>query len=804
MSQPSNLTRLLRRSPGLALLATLLLSLGIGANSAIFSAVHTVLLAPLPFTRPERLVVLWKAESKQDPSLVEVAYPELREWQRQSRSFSGLAAVSSSVIKMTLTGRDQPASLAGAVVSGEIFSVLGVTPEEGRLLEPRDDRPGVEPVVVLSDGLRRRLFGPPGQPAVGRRLLLSGKSYTVAGVLPPRFDYPAGTELWVPVAAAFPEAVEDRTTGFLRVVGRLRDGVGPAEARGEMDRVVLQVAQAFGAGGREPVAVVTPLREHLLGDTRGGLWVLFGLVTLILLIACADVANLLLARSTGRRTELAVRSAVGADRSRLVRQLVLESVPLALLGGLGGLGLAALGVRLLATFGSAEVPRLADVHLSPLVLGFTALLSLLALVAFATLPAWQMARRIDLREVLGESSRSSMQSRQSRRWMSLLLAVQAGMAVLLLVAAGLLVSRFRDLQQVELGFRPEHVLTAEIQVPEDMEPARAQTFWATLLERVRGLPEVTAAGGVLLRPLEGEIGWDVTVTAEGQTPEEHLANPRVSFESITPGYLTALGIPLEAGRELTEADREGAAPVVVVSESLARHLWPRGDALGKRIKRGAPDSEAAWTTVVGIVGDVRYRGLAAPTLDLYVPYRQTLLPPAQIVVQTEGDPLRLAAALEREVWALDRDQPVAGLTTMEQRVSSVLAEPRLLASLAGLFSIIATVLAALGIYGVVACSVARRTREIGLRMALGATRLRVLLLVAREGLRPAAGGAALGLLAATWLSEVLARWLTGPAAADPLVFTGVTLLIATSAALAVYLPSRRAMQLQPSLALREE
>lgn len=808
MSSTSDLTRLVRSRPGFTLLAALLLSLGIGANSAIFSAVLAILLAPLPFQEPGRLFILWKEQPQLDSPLVEVSYPEFREWQRQSRHFTDLAAVGASPAKLTLTGRERPESLTGSLVSSDLPSVLGVKPAEGRLLNPADDVPGTERVVVLSDSLRRRLFGPPGggQEAVGQRLTLSGESYTVAGVLPADVDYPPGAEYWVPVTAVFPDVVNNRSSGFLRVVGRLRDGATPDQARQEMDQAVLRVAKDFGYTGPEQRSVVMPLREFLLGDTRAGLWILFGLVTLILLIACADVANLLLAQSAGRRTELAVRSAVGAGRARLVRQLLGESVPLAVLGGIGGLALAAVGVRLLKAFGPAEVPRLAGVHLSLPVLGFTALLALVALLASAALPAWQTARRIDLREVLGESSRGSIHSRQSRRWMSLLLAVQAGTAVLLLLAAGLLVSRFRELQQVELGFRPERILSAEIQLPEgeDDAAARGRAFWDTLLERLRGLPGVESAAVVLLRPLEGEIGWDLSYTADGQTQEEHLANPKANFETITPDYFETMGIPLLAGRAFNSQDQTDGLPVVILSESLARRHWPGGDAIGKRIKNFAPDSASPWKTVVGVVGDARYRGLSISSLDYYVPYTQSPLLPIHVVLRTEGDPLALAPALEREVWALDRSLPVAEVTTMEAQVASVLAEPRLLASLSGLFSVVAALLAAIGLYGVVSTAVLRRTREIGLRMALGASRSRVLRLVAQEGLLPAAAGAALGLLAAYWLRQALASWLTGPAAADPGVFAAVVLLLLAAAGLATWLPARRALKLDPSSALREE
>jgi putative ABC transport system permease protein len=808
MSRLAELSRPFRRRPGFTLLAALLLSLGIGANSAIFSAVYGILLNPLPFADPERLVVLWKAQPELDGALVEISYPEFREWQRQSKSFAGLAAIGSSPLTMALTGREKPESLTGGLISGEMLDVLGVRPAEGRLLAPRDDRPGTEKVVVLSDRLRRRLFGPPGsQPAVGRKLTLSGASYTVVGVLPPKFDYPAGAEFWAPILAVYPEAAEDRGTGFLRVVGRVRDGVSPEQVKTEMDQTVRQVVQLFGVTGPAQESVITPLREFLLGDTRGGLWLLFGLVTLILLIACADVANLLLAEAGGRHSELAVRSALGAGRDRLTRQLILESVPAALLGGLGGLVLGALGVRLLTAFGPAEVPRLAEVRLSPLVVGFTALLSLAALLLFATLPALQTARRIDLREVLGEGSRGSMHSRQSRRWMSLLLAVQTAMAVFLAIAAGLLVSRFRDLQQVDLGFQPRGVLTAKVQLPPDKTPPEILAFWSTLLERLRGLPGATSAASVLLRPLEGEIGWDFSYTADGQTQEEHLANPKSNYEAVSPEYFEALGIPLLAGRAFTEQDRTDGLPVVIVSENLARRHWTDArDAVGKRLKSFSPDSQSPWRTIVGVVGDARYRGLTAVTFEFYVPSTQSPFAPAHLVLRTDGkgDPLALTAALEREVWALDRGQPVSDVTTMEGQVASLLAEPRLLATLAGLFAVLAALLAAIGLYGVVSTAAQRRTREIGLRMALGASRGRVLRLVGWEGLLPAVVGAGCGLLAAYWLRQGLGDWLTGPAVVNPTVFAAFVLLLLAAAGLAVYLPARRAMRLDPGLALREE
>lgn len=812
MNRLSELTRLVRRRPGLSLLAVFLLSLGIGANSAIFSAVHAILLTPLPFEEPERLVAMWKAQPQLDAKLVEVSYPEFREWQRQSRSFAGVAAIGASPAQLALTGRERPEGLTGVLVSGELFTVLGAKAAEGRLLVAEDDIPGTERRLVLSDGLRRRLFGPPGpggQEAVGQRLLLSGQTFTVVGVVPPRFDYPAGAEFWVPVTALFPDAVENKRAGFLLVIARLADGIGPDQARDEMNRVVPRVATDFGIGSPAPVVSMTPLSEHLTGDTRGGLWILFGLVTLILLIACADVASLLLSQAAGRRTELAVRSSVGADRGRLVRQLVLESVPLAVLGGVGGLALAGLGIRLLQALGPTEIPRLADVRLSAPVVGFTALLSLVALLASAILPAWRMAQRMDLREVLVESGGGSLHGRQNRRWMSLLVGVQAAMAVLLLIAAGLLVSRFRSLQEVELGFRPEGILTAQILFAEGTfpEPPKMHVFYGSLLERLRALPGVTSAGAVLLRPLESEIGWDTSFTAEGQTHEEHLNNPKANLEIISPGYFRSMGIPIVAGRDFTAQDRDGAAPVAILSEGLARRLWPdakAGEVVGKRIKNFGPDHANPWKTIVGVVGDVHYRTLAAPTLDYYLPYSQDWLPPAFVVVRTANDPLTLASALEREVWALDRNLPVTRITTMEAKVASVLAEPRFLASLSGLFAVIATLLAALGIYGVVAYSVFQRTREIGLRTALGASRTHVLRLVAREGLLPAAAGAGLGLLAAYWLHQALTRWLTGPAAADPTVFTAAVLFLVIAASLAVYLPSRRALKVDPSLALREE
>ncbi len=796
--------RRLRARPGISLLAVLALALGIGANTAVFSAVDAVLLAPLPFAEPERLVVLSKSQPSREVPVIEISHPELVDWQHQSTVFEKLAAHPSSVVNATITGRDEPLSVPSIAVTGDFFPLLGVEAAEGRLLGPADGRPGAPRTAVLSRALRQRLFG--DAPAVGRSLTIDDQLYTVAGVLPSRFRYPEGAQLWLPLAAVVPpQVLEDRTISFLRVLGRLAPGVPLERAQAEMDTIVARLAREHEPGSPEQKAVLRPLAAEILGPARQALPLLSGVVFLVLLIACANVAHLLLASAEARQHELALRSALGASRAALVRQLLAEALVLALRGGLAGLGLAWLGLRVLPTLAPPEMPRLDEVHLGGRVLGFAFALSVLTVFVFGLLPALH-ATRLDLREALGESGGGSTRGPRGQRWMAALVAAEVAMAAVLLLCAGLLVGSFRHLSAIDPGFRPRGLLTAEVVLPESHYPElhQKEAFYDRLLERLRARPGVSNAAAVLLRPLEGEIGWDFPFTVEGQSQEQHEANPLSNFETISPGYFQTLGIPLRAGRDFDDRDRRDAEPVAIVNESFARRFWP-GGALGRRIKVSEPAAPIPWRRIVGIAADARYRGLERSTLDFYVPYRQEMFFPAHVLVRTRaGDPLSLAGELREAVRELDPDQPVAGLTTMEERTAAQLAVPRFLMSLAGLFALLASVLAALGIFGLISYATTRRTREIGLRLALGSPRRAVLGLMARQGLLPALAGLAVGLPAAAALAGGLAGLLHGIRPGEPAVFAAVGLALLAVAAVASYVPALRATRIAPSTALRQE
>jgi len=796
--------RRLRARPSISLLAILALALGIGANTAMFSAVDAVLLAPLPFAEPERLVVLWKSQPSREVPVIEVSHPELVDWQRQSTVFAKLAAHPSGIISATITGRDKPLSVPSIAITGDFFPLLGAEAAEGRLLGPADGRPGAPKTVVLSRALRQRLFG--DAPAVGQSLTINDRLYTVAGVLPSSFRYPEGAQLWLPLAAVFPQALEDRTVSFLRVLGRLEPGVPLERAQAEMDTIVARLAREHEPGSPEQKAVLRPLSAEILGPARQALPLLSAVVFLVLLIACANVAHLLLASAAARQHELAMRSALGAGRAALVRQLLAEALLLALLGGLAGLALAWLGLRVLPALAPPEIPRLDEVHLGGRVLGFVVALSVVTVFVFGLLPALH-ATRLDLREALKETGGGSTHAPRGRRWMAALVAAEMAMAAVLLLAAGLLVGSFRHLSAIDPGFRPGGLLTAEIVLSDSRypEPHQKEAFYDRLLERLRAQPGVSSAAAVLLRPLEGEIGWDFPFTVEGQTQAQHQANPLSNYETVSPGYFRTLGIPLRAGRDFDDHDRRDSEPVAIVNESFARRFWPGGDALGQRIKVSEPDAPIPWRRIVGIAADAHYRGLERSSLDFYVPYRQEMFFPAHVLVRARaGDPLSLAGGLREAVHELDPDQPVAGLTTMEERTAIQLAGPRFLMTLAGLFALLAGVLAALGIFGLISYATARRTREIGLRLALGSPRRSVLGLMARQGLLPALTGLAVGLPAAALLARSLAGLLHGVQPGDPAVFAAVGLALLAVAAVASYLPALRAARIAPSIALRRD
>ncbi|MFI5005968.1 MAG: ABC transporter permease [Solirubrobacterales bacterium] len=802
--------RLLARRPWATFVAVLALALGIGANAALFSAVDAVLLRPFPFTDQDRLVVVWEKDLGRGMERVEVSYPNFTDWRREATSFEQLAAMPNAVSEeFLLTGLHEPVSLHGSSVSANFFDLLGARPARGRSFRPEEDHPGAPRVVVVSHGISERQLGGDAA-AVGKTVTLNGTPFTIVGVMPAGFDYPSGAELWTPIVPSHPELVNDRSTGWLQIVGRLRPGVTSAAALAEMDGIVRRLAVAYEKSAEGRGAVVTPIVEDVLGKTRPALVILMAAVAVVLLIACANVASLLLSQAAARRRETAIRLALGAGRGRILRQRLVETLILAALGAIAGLVCAAWGLGALLALAPAEIPRLEGIAIDRRVLLFTLAISLLAALAAGLVPALHAARS-PVEEALRDGARGALGGLFNRRWRNTLVAAEAGLALIVLVGAGLLTRSFARLQDVPLGFDPKGTLTFGVSLPQWKYQTlpEQRRFFDSLLERVRALPGVEAAGAVQLRPLElGPIGISAWVLREGQATKERETNPAVNYEVVTPGYFRAMGIPLRAGREFDERDTDGASPVVVVGESTARRLWPGEEPVGKRIAtHGTPkekDGSWRWATVVGLVPDVRYRGLTDVRLDLYVPFGQSPFPVQYVVIRTTSDPAPLASAIRQAVSTLDKDLPITGVASLGAIVDGALGGPRFRAVLIAAFACLALLLAAVGIWGVVAWSVAQRTQEIGLRMALGARAPEVVRHVVAQGVVPALAGVAVGLVVAWACSRALRTLLFGIPPDDPSTFMAVAallLLVATGASL---LPARRAARLDPVAALREE
>ncbi|MET0398767.1 MAG: ABC transporter permease [Longimicrobiaceae bacterium] len=783
--------RTLLRSPAFAGVAILTLALGIGAVATLFSVVDGVLLRPLPFREPDRLVSV-------SPALLRGEYVLARD---RSRSFAELGGYQGGV-GFGLSGGGEPERVTGAYASTNLFAALGAEPLLGRGFAAGEDQPGRGAVVVLGHGLWRRRFG--GDPAaVGRTVTLDGEPRTVVGVMPAEFRFPsAETELWVPVPLdPAPHAVGALWgMGGFQAVGRLAPGATPRQALAELGAL----ARAMRAENPlwtppEPYradAAVVPLRDAVVGEVRPTLLVLLAAVGFVLLIACANVANLLLARGLGRAREMALRSALGAGRGRLVRQLLTESLVLALAGGAAGLLLASWGLRWLVAALPADTPRLAEVALDGRVTALALGATLLTGVAAGLLPAWRVTRR----ELQGPLREGAGAGGGRRRLSGVLVAAEIGLAMVLVVGAGLLIRSVRALVAVDPGFRTERVVSARIDPPESLygDPARQRAFYAEVLGRVQALPGVGAAGLTSQLPLGGEpSSWATAV--EGVTLDPN-ALPMFDRRAVTPEYLRTLGVRLVRGRAFTAADREDAPPVALVDEAAARRFWPAEDPVGKRI--GHPWAND-WMTVVGVVAEVRSAGLAGEQNPAYyVPFAQKPGAGMTLVARTTSPPEALAGSLRAVVAGVDPRVPVSRVRAMDEWVAQSVARPRLTAVLLGAFAGLALLLGAVGVYGVVAYTVGERTREIGLRIALGAGVGDVVGMVLRQGALLAAAGIGAGLLASLAATRALAGLLYGVTATDPLTFAVVPAILAAAALLATWLPARRASRVDPMSALR--
>ncbi|HEX2189801.1 MAG TPA: ABC transporter permease [Longimicrobiaceae bacterium] len=793
--------RRLRRSPGFTAVATLTLALGIGANSAIFSVVNGVLLRSLPYPDADRLVLV--AHVTREGNRAPMSPANFRDVRSESRSLEELSFWTYG--GRTLTGTGDPARLQGADVGQHFFEVMRARPLLGRTFRPEENEPGRNRVAVLGHAFWRQRFGADPK-VVGRTVTLDGEPYEVVGVMPEEFGFPNKRDVWTPLEydADF-MADASRGSWYISGIGRLKPGVTHQQAAREIEGLGARLQKQYPETNTDLGISPVSLYEQMVGDVRLSLLVLLGAVGLVLLIACANVANLLLARAAAREGELAVRAAMGAGRGRLVRQLLAESVILGLLGGAAGLVLAVWGTSALVAMEPQGIPRLAEVGVDATVVAFTLGVALLSGVLFGLLPAVQVTRS-DLAGTLREGGRGSLAGRGSARTRNALVVAEMALAVVLLAGAGLLIRSFAVLQGVDPGFRTESALSFNVSLPQAAydEGARG-AFYDGLLERLEGLPGVRSAAAVSDLPM-GNSATFLTFEVEGREPPEPGREPASQILRATAGYFRTMEIPVVRGREFTADDRAGSPGVVVLNQAAAREFFPGEDPLGRRILLSlGPDTTAVPWEVVGVAGDVRQFGVDAEVQSaMYFPQAQAPVGGMGVVVRTTVPPASLAAAVRREVAAMDPNLPLNDLQPLERLAADSMSQPRFYMLLLSLFAGVALALAAIGIFGVISYGVAQRTREIGVRMALGAEPSSVLRIVVGGALGLAGIGVGVGVLGALAGTRLLSGLLFGVAATDPPTYVGVAVLLLAVAALASWLPARAAVRVDPMTALRAD
>jgi putative ABC transport system permease protein len=811
--------RMLRKKPGFTLIAVLTLALGIGANTAIFSVANAVLLKPLPYPQSEQLVFIHEQRITQGRLQGPIAPPDFFAWQEQNRSFARMAAYTDALFN--LTGDGEPERVWGMITTPELFATLGVRPMLGRDFTAEDGAPDAHSVVILGHGLWRRRYGA-ARDIVGKTIQLDGGSHTVVGVMPPGFQFlDKKFEVW----RSFTVGAEwraNRRFYYLTAVGRLKPGVTLAEARAEMGAIAGRIEQQFPDTNKGHGVNLITFDDAAVGRIRPALYALVAAVGFVLLIACANVASLSLARAAARQREMAVRASIGATRAALVRQLLTESLLLAFTGGAIGLLVAAFGIDLLVAAGPGKLPRLDQISIDRSALAFTLAVSALTGIASGLVPALQLSRA-DLSAGLKEGGQNAAGSRSRSRALNALIVAEVALALVLLVGAGLLIRSFARLLEVEPGFAAEKVLAIDLSLNGERFNNRRHIFMEQLTARLASLPGVAAVGATTHLPLSGEDGGrSFTVVGDAaRTAGEKLV---AEYRTITPDYLRAMKIPLRAGRYFTARDRneyfttdgrrvegypnrergERDAPgVVIINETLARRSFAGSNPLGRRIV--IDDGQTREREIVGIVGDVKHFSLEdAAKPELYLPYAQRPTQNQTLVIRAESEPAALVAAVRGEVRALDRDLPLYGIKTMEDYLDESVAARRLNMLMVGVFAAVALLLAAVGIYGVISHSVTERTREIGIRMAVGARSQDVLRLVIERGMKLALSGVAIGMAASFALTRLMKTLLFGVSATDPLTFAVIAVLLAGVALLACYIPARRATKVDPITALRVE
>ena len=776
--------------------AVLALGLGIGANTAIFSVINAVVLRPLPYRNPEQLVTVLHTGTKP------VAPANYFDLAAQSQSFASIAAA--QWWEPNLTGREEPEHLRGLQLTAQMFQVLGVEPVLGRTFTAGEDQPGRERVVVLSNRLWQRRFGGDAN-VVGQQVTFDGESYTIIGVMPPDFQFApfwaTNAELWAPLNLA--ARANDRGGQSLRVFARLKPDVPRAMAQAEVATIFRRLEEEHPETNKGLALVVEPLHEQVVGKTRPALLILFGAVSFVLLIACANVANLMLARATSRQKEIALRTALGASSRRIARQLLTESVLIALIGGVFGLLLSIAGMKALLALGPDSLPRLQTIELDLPTLGVTFGLSVITGLLFGLAPVLQ-TRKWNWQESLKESTRGSSSGRGRVNARRLLVVAEVALALMLLVGGGLMVRSFARLRAVDPGFAPDHLLTMTISLAgsaHSTAPKRV-AFFNDLLQRVDSLPGVQSASAINHLPLGGDV-WTVPFFVEGRPAPAPGEKQGAVYRIVRPDYFRTMGATLLKGRDFTAHDDDTAQPVVIVNEPFARRNWPNEDPLGKRI-RVSDDEELR--EIVGVVKALKQdQWTAEPNLEVYLPHLQAAAPRAlTLVVRSSGDPLAVVGAIENQVWSIDKNLPVSEIRTMHEVIAGSIEQHRFNLFLLGLFAFVALVLALVGIYGVMSESVNARTHEIGIRMALGARATDVLGMVVRQGMTLAVIGIAIGLFGAFWLTRFMATLLYEISPTDSFTFLLIPLLVALVVLCACLIPARRATKVDPLVALRYE
>ncbi|PWT90074.1 MAG: hypothetical protein C5B55_10270 [Blastocatellia bacterium] len=795
--------RMLIKNPVFTLVALLTLTLGIGANTAIFSIVNAIVFRPLPYSHPEQLVGIWTRDLQKPGTQFPVSFPIFRDWQNQVHTLSGIASYAFN--RFHLSGNEGPDESRGVMTSTNFFDVMGVRPTIGRSLQPADER---ERVVVISDLLWRRRFNG-DKNVIGKTINLNSETFTVVGVMAPSFRFPTpDIELWATMAplydisrsGALGDWINSRSLRGYRIVGRLANGVTREQAQTEMNTIAERLAQTYSKSDAGTGVVLVPLREQMVGTYRRPLIVLLVAVVFILLIACANVANLTMTRTTARDREIAIRRAMGAGQFRLIRQMLTESILLGAFGGGLGLLFATWGVQVLLDLTPKDIPRLEGVSVDRWTLIVTFATSIMTGLLFGLAPAWH-AHKLSLNESLREGSRGLAGLPRVKRLRSALVIAEIALAVMLLIGSGLMLKSFQRLMDVNPGFNPNNLLTMAVglQFVRYQDPAKQIAFFDQALQKIRALPGVSAAGACTSLPpnyIQQGTGFNV----EGRPVDNSKQSPSALYMPATPGYLEALGIPVISGRAVAESDTTQAPGVIVINQALAKQYFPDEDPLMHRLDLGGVVRQ-----IVGVVGDVKYEGLGTPVgPQVYVPYAQSPFPGMRIVVRTTIDPMSLANAVRTQIQSIDSEEGPTRFASMNQLLAESVAQPRFNTFLIGLFAVLAFVLAAIGIYGVMSYDVSQRTGEIGIRLALGAQIGDVFKLVLKQGALLTFGGLALGIAGAFALTRFLSVLLFEVTPTDISTYAIVSLLISLVALIACLIPSRRATRVDPLVALRHE